>query len=367
VDEFLVNYILIPHHRQHVFRDLMAYCCTFEHCDSGLFESRIAWKDHEIAEHRRDWRCPSCQHGFGTRDLVAQHMLAEHPATEDGLLHALVTAASPQHASAKISDCPFCDRHNAKSNLPHRPEPVTVQQDHDSSGFQVSIDVYQRHLSRHMEQLALFAVPPADNDGDDSDAAEDDIVVSDEDSDEDDEEDEDDEDEHVFDSFVPDAVSSPDVQTTSSGTVFPHQRAIDIARNTEGDLDPGLAFYLEKAFTDLSKTLNSYPDSHILSKDEFAVFSYFRHRFQDDLGERAVDRYWRSTYQRDGSPLPELDRTVFARTNDLGVAELESPPPDPRRSTVPRDRDMRYGITPQEVRHNASIDLADSQVLTHIC
>ena len=193
MDEFLVNYVLIPNHRQHVFRDLMAYCCTFEHCDSGLFESRIAWKDHEIAEHRRDWRCPSCQHGFGTRDLVAQHILAEHPATEDGLLYALVTAASPQRASAKISDCPFCDRHHARSNLLH-PEPVPIQHEQDFYDVQVSIDVYQRHLSHHMEQLALFAVPPADNYGDDSDATEDDIVASDEDSDEDDEEDEDDED-----------------------------------------------------------------------------------------------------------------------------------------------------------------------------
>jgi rubrerythrin len=219
VDEFLVNYVLIPNHRQHVFRDLMAYCCTFEHCDSGLFESRIAWKDHEIAEHRRDWRCPSCQHGFGTRDLVAQHILAEHPATEDGLLYALVTAASPQRASAKISDCPFCDRHHARSNLLH-PEPVPIQHEQDFYDVQVSIDVYQRHLSHHMEQLALFAVPPADNDGDDSDATEDDIVASDEDSDEDDEEDEDDEDEHVSDSFVSNAVSSPDVQATLSGTVL---------------------------------------------------------------------------------------------------------------------------------------------------
>jgi hypothetical protein len=61
-----------------------------------------------------------------------------------------------------------------------------------------------------------------------------------------------------------------------------YQRAIDIARNTEGDLDPNVTAYL--------------PDSYLLSKDEFAVFNYFRQRFQGEVAERAVDRYWRSTH-----------------------------------------------------------------------
>jgi hypothetical protein len=146
-----------------------------------------------------------------------------------------------------------------------------------------------------------------------------------------------------------------------------YRRAVDIARITEGDLDPMITAYLKTAVAELSKSLNSYQQSHALNESEVAVSNYFRHRFQGDLGERAVDWYWRSTHQQDGSPPPELDSTLFTRTNDFGIAELESPPLDPGRSTVPRDRDMSYGITPQEVRHNASIDLADSQVLTHIC
>jgi hypothetical protein len=168
----LPRYILTSHHRQHVFRDLMAYSCTFEHCDSGLFESRIAWKNHELAEHRRDWQCPSCRRAFETKDSVVRHLLAEHPATEDKLVHALVTAASPQHTSATDSDCPFCDDYHASRNLIH-PQSVSVQHEQAPYDFRVSIDVHQRHLSRHMEQLALFAVPPTD-DGDDDDADDDD-------------------------------------------------------------------------------------------------------------------------------------------------------------------------------------------------
>ncbi|KAM0715271.1 hypothetical protein Q7P37_008769 [Cladosporium fusiforme] len=78
-----------------------------------------------------------------------------------------------------------------------------------------------------------------------------------------------------------------------------YQRAIDIARNTEGDLDPSVTSYLEEAITEITNKLDSYPDSYVLSKDEFAVFNYYRHRFSGDVAERAVDRYWRSTHASD--------------------------------------------------------------------
>lgn len=75
-----------------------------------------------------------------------------------------------------------------------------------------------------------------------------------------------------------------------------YQRAIDIARNTEGDLDPSVTSYLEDAIAEITNRLNSQPDTYVLSKDEFAVFNYYRQRFSGDVAERAVDRYWRSTH-----------------------------------------------------------------------
>ncbi|KAL1584585.1 hypothetical protein WHR41_07072 [Cladosporium halotolerans] len=78
-----------------------------------------------------------------------------------------------------------------------------------------------------------------------------------------------------------------------------YQRAIDIARNTEGDLDPSVTAYLEEAVTDIQRRLDAQPDSYLLTMDEFAVFNYFRSRFQGDAAERAVDRYWRSTHAGD--------------------------------------------------------------------
>jgi len=72
-----------------------------------------------------------------------------------------------------------------------------------------------------------------------------------------------------------------------------YQRAIDIARNTEGDLDPAVAAYLEDALQQIWDRITSQPDSHVLTRDEFAIFNFYRRRFDDSpVAERAVARYW---------------------------------------------------------------------------
>ncbi|TKA79872.1 hypothetical protein B0A55_03676 [Friedmanniomyces simplex] len=57
-----------------------------------------------------------------------------------------------------------------------------------------------------------------------------------------------------------------------------YQRALDIARNTEGDLDPNVREYLERALTEIWSRVQQHPDSYILSKDEFAVFNFYIRR-----------------------------------------------------------------------------------------
>jgi hypothetical protein len=85
-----------------------------------------------------------------------------------------------------------------------------------------------------------------------------------------------------------------DGTSVDSVGVLNYQRAIDIARNTEGDLDPSVSEYLENAVDEIWTNINNYPDSYILSKDEFAVFNYYRQRFQGEIAQNAVDRYWRN-------------------------------------------------------------------------
>ena len=76
-----------------------------------------------------------------------------------------------------------------------------------------------------------------------------------------------------------------------------YQRAIDIARNTEGDLDTNVAAYLETALTDIWSRIQANPTTYILTRDEFSVFNFYRQRFSGPVAEQAIDRYWRNTGQ----------------------------------------------------------------------
>ncbi|CAD0089237.1 unnamed protein product [Aureobasidium vineae] len=79
------------------------------------------------------------------------------------------------------------------------------------------------------------------------------------------------------------------------------QRALDIARNTEGDLDRSVAKYLEEQLAGVWSRLESRPDSYVLNKDEFAIFNYFVGRYQDSqVAEKAIARFW-SSYQDNSS------------------------------------------------------------------
>lgn len=76
-----------------------------------------------------------------------------------------------------------------------------------------------------------------------------------------------------------------------------YQRAIDIARNTEGDLDPNVSAYLETALADIWARIQANPTTYVLTRDEFPVFNFFRQRFPGAVSEQAIDRYWRNTGQ----------------------------------------------------------------------
>lgn len=80
--------------------------------------------------------------------------------------------------------------------------------------------------------------------------------------------------------------------------VLNYQRAIDIARNSEGELDPSVSNYLEGALSDIWSRVTASPDDYIMTKDEFAVFNFYRSRFDENVvAEQAVARYWTHTYE----------------------------------------------------------------------
>ncbi|KAF2718252.1 hypothetical protein K431DRAFT_231319 [Polychaeton citri CBS 116435] len=92
------------------------------------------------------------------------------------------------------------------------------------------------------------------------------------------------------------ASGSSDTQAIDGVGVLNYQRAIDIARNTEGDLDPNIARYLQNALKAIWDRVQQHPDTYILTKDEFAVFNFYRHLFHgSSVAECAIARYWQHT------------------------------------------------------------------------
>jgi hypothetical protein len=70
--------------------------------------------------------------------------------------------------------------------------------------------------------------------------------------------------------------------------------ALEIARESEeGAQDPAVRNLLETAVTAIWSKIEAQPTSYVMTRDEFAVFNYFQHRFEGlPLASAARKRYW---------------------------------------------------------------------------
>ncbi|KAA6407809.1 MAG: hypothetical protein FRX48_08160 [Lasallia pustulata] len=91
----------------------------------------------------------------------------------------------------------------------------------------------------------------------------------------------------------------------SSDHVTPNQltvsRALDIARNREdGVSNPAVNEVLETAIGGIWRRISTQP-AYVMTKEEFAVFNYYRNRFSDShVAQQAVGRFW-NHHQGDAS------------------------------------------------------------------
>ena len=124
--------------REHIFRDLRPYICTYAECATGdqVYDSWKDWTTHERWTHNKAWRCT--QH---TNDLYfsaltfKQHLHQEHSPVLSGseVEEALRTSEIVSDAVARA--CPLC---NCSMS--------------DSSQL-------QNHIATHLQRIALFALP----------------------------------------------------------------------------------------------------------------------------------------------------------------------------------------------------------------
>ena len=127
-----------------MFADLRPYICTFSECKDELaqFTTRAAWADHEFTEHRilRMWRCPECSESLTSASNWEHHLREMHQRVFVGpQLHSAKNIAY-ETRSRPIEDeeCPLC---RIVLGKPRR--------------------AFIKHVGRHMEEIALMALPPS--------------------------------------------------------------------------------------------------------------------------------------------------------------------------------------------------------------
>ncbi|OAA58663.1 Homeodomain-like protein [Cordyceps fumosorosea ARSEF 2679] len=151
--------------KRHVFRDLQPYVCLREDCSvpDHLYPRRAHWMEHMKAEHWKIWHCAfGCPELFESKKGLQAHLCATHGQEMSGAKLASLESLSGRVDIGKPREnCPLCASFWCKS----------VQQ-------------YEEHVGRHLEDLALFALPSTgdDNGSEGSEAEENSRAGSDDDA-----------------------------------------------------------------------------------------------------------------------------------------------------------------------------------------
>lgn len=155
--------------------------CTFENCSSRLFQSLREWARHELENHEREWRCSICSlEHFKSAETLDDHNRDHHSAYTREQTSSMQSLSEQYPQVAPMSACAFCDwpaiykeagtSHPASevsadlsTDSPSRVPPFAKK--HELSGLPtacpvVPIEQFQKHVGHHLEQLALFALPP---------------------------------------------------------------------------------------------------------------------------------------------------------------------------------------------------------------
>ncbi|RAL03475.1 uncharacterized protein BO80DRAFT_488460 [Aspergillus ibericus CBS 121593] len=161
--KYCYNVVQIDGHRaweEHVINDLQPYVCTYTQCNgiTHFFEDMDEWAAHEKKEHDKGgyWCNLTGHETFEDRAEFTQHMVEDH--------HMSAEEVSPRqyfwHASVAVGVPP--------SDEPDAPEELC------NLCFQYTHDRTQ-HVARHLQQLAMFAIPWEDFGTDEVDTAGDEI------------------------------------------------------------------------------------------------------------------------------------------------------------------------------------------------
>ncbi|KAF5546497.1 zinc finger transcription factor ace1 [Fusarium mexicanum] len=129
--------------KKHVFSDLFPYICVDPDCPAPDqdFQRRHQWADHVKKHHWKTWTCYlGCNESCVSSQDMKQHLTQKHLGmTELTHLESLLTMCERPRSENEPTGCPLCNER------------------------QSSFKQYQRHVGRHQEDLALFALPKLEN------------------------------------------------------------------------------------------------------------------------------------------------------------------------------------------------------------
>ncbi|KAH6852586.1 hypothetical protein B0T12DRAFT_485051 [Alternaria alternata] len=124
--------------RKHVLSDLQPYICTYPDCElhDHFFENENDWFHHESHTHRVEWFCNTASHeSFVDMQEFLDHMHTIHSEPLDQAQLLSLHRGFQRPSNAHSGTCTLCGKHASR---------------------------LKSHLARHLEQLALFAIPQTD-------------------------------------------------------------------------------------------------------------------------------------------------------------------------------------------------------------
>ena len=126
-----------------------------------MFHSRNEWFTHELQCHRREWVCQFCEHNaFSTAEMFSKHVVSMHPVILAGSkIEALILQSEEPVARIPVNACPLCDEWETRLRGSKQDSKRLLLNDGEIVEPYGAPKQFRRHLGRHMEQLALFALP----------------------------------------------------------------------------------------------------------------------------------------------------------------------------------------------------------------
>ncbi|KAL6399891.1 uncharacterized protein AUP68_17300 [Ilyonectria robusta] len=129
--------------KRHVFGDLRPYTCLFSGCmESNMdFDRRHRWQLHVSQYHWRSWFCPfKCEGTFPSKIELAGHIGHQHmPNASEDQVNTATALGEKSASNESVNNCPLC------------------------AHAVVGLKPYVKHVGRHLEQLALHALPSLDD------------------------------------------------------------------------------------------------------------------------------------------------------------------------------------------------------------